>query len=118
MLGGPVAERSEARNSRRGFVNGFARSLYISKLKPSVTEQSVIAYLKENVPGINDDLFALRLLVKKDQELDKLSFVSFRLNCNEDLFGKLSDPSFWPAHVMIGEFVEKSKPSVMIVVIF
>lgn len=77
VLGSPVVERSEARNSRGGFVKSFTKSLYISKLKPSVTGQSVIAYLKENVPDIADDLFTLRLLVKKDQKLDELNLFPF-----------------------------------------
>lgn len=109
-LGGPDAVGAAARNSRRNFVNNFKRSLYVTKLKPSVTEQSIAAYLKANVSGITDDSFTLRLLVKKGQNLDELNFISFRLDCDEGLFSRLSDPSFWPQHVMIGEFVEKSKP--------
>lgn len=108
-LGSPVIEQSGTRNPHRGFVDNFSKSLYVSKLKPSVTVESIATYLKESVPGITDDMFALRRLVKKDQNLDVLNFISFRLNCNDDLFNRLSDPSFWPAHVMIGEFIEKSK---------
>lgn len=65
-----------------------------------------VAYLRENVPDITDDI-SLRLLVKKNQDLQELTF---RLNCDDGLLNRLSDPSYWPAHVMISEFVEKNNP--------
>lgn len=109
-LGSPVTMQPRARMPGRNVVDSFKKSLYVSKLKPSVTRESIAAYVKENVPGIADNMFDLRLLVKKDQNLEELNFISFRLNCDDNLFSKLIDPGFWPSHVMIGEFVERSKP--------
>lgn len=100
-LGSPVRARPNK--------SAFTKSVYVSKLKPDVTEEAIVSYLKSNIPDIKDDMFALRLLVKKDQKVDQLNFISFRLSCTDSLFNQLIDPSFWPSHVMIGEFVEKRK---------
>lgn len=99
QLGGPVAFPKPR----------HAKSVYISRLKPDVSVESISDYVKLNVPEVNDDMFSLRLLVKKDKKLDELSFVSFRLSCSEELFHKLIDPAFWPSHVLIGEFIERRK---------
>lgn len=52
----------------------------------------------------------LRLLVKKDQNLEDLTFISYRLLCTEIIYQQLMESSFWPSHVFIGEFVDKPRP--------
>lgn len=76
----------------------------------TVTIDDVIKHVKEKIPLENWKHFSIRLLVKKDQQLDQLSFVSFRISCTDKVFCKLMTPDMWPDHVMIGEFVEKPKP--------
>lgn len=52
--------------------------------------------------------------VKKGQNLEQLTFVSYRLSCTEELYSKFMESSFWPKHVMIGEFIvrERVQPNV------
>lgn len=102
-LGSPI------KNSRVSREKTFSKAIYVSRLKPDVTEQSIASYLKNSVSGLDESKFDLRLLLKKDQDVQRLNFISFRLSCNNDLFDKFIDPSFWPSHVLIGEFVEKRK---------
>lgn len=49
------------------------------------------------------------MLVKKDQAIDQLSFISFRLRCTAEYYATFKDSSFWTRHVMIGEFMEQKK---------
>lgn len=49
------------------------------------------------------------MLVKKDQKVEDLTFISYRLLCNDLYYEKFIDSAFWPSHVMIGEFIEKPR---------
>lgn len=51
------------------------------------------------------------MLVKKDQKLEDLTFISYRILCTENLYERLINSSFWPSHVFIGDFVERPRPS-------
>lgn len=87
----------------------FAKFIYVSRLKPNVSEQMILPYVKSKIPDLNENDFSLMMLVKKDQKLDELTFISYRFGCTNELFDKLIDPSFWPPHMMIGEFIERSR---------
>lgn len=75
--------------------------------KSDKTVINISDYINEKIPHIAADDFAVRLLVKKDQQLDKLTFVSFRILCTDILYNKLKDPDFWPLGIRIGDFIEK-----------
>lgn len=85
----------------------LSKSIYVSRIDSSVKVEDIAGHIKERIPEIKDDEFSLRLLVKKDQQMDKLTFVSFRLLCTESRYEVLISPSLWPAHVMIGDFLQK-----------
>lgn len=85
------------------------KSIYVSRVSPEVSTEQIADHIKTYVPNIDEKTFKVNKLVKKEQSLEKLSFVSFRVACAESHYRQLSDPSFWPAHVMIGEFVERPR---------
>lgn len=85
------------------------KAIYISRLQTSVTTEKIAHYIKTKTPDLKENDILLRMLVKKDQSLDDLTFISFRLSCTEELYVKLIDPSFWPEHVKIGEFIERER---------
>lgn len=66
-------------------------------------------FIKRKIPTLNENEVKIHLLVKKNQSIEKLTFVSFRVACYDQLYGKLIEPSFWPRNVMIGEFVERPR---------
>lgn len=107
-LGSPVKIIPRT-TQKSDFMRKLTKFIYLSRLKTNVTDQLISTYIKSNITGVSDDDFALRMLVKKDQDLTELSFISYRLNCTNELFDKLMEPSFWPSHVMIGEFIERKK---------
>ncbi|RYE21729.1 MAG: hypothetical protein EOP42_25465 [Sphingobacteriaceae bacterium] len=86
------------------------KSMYVSRMENTVTADEVTNYIKQNVTVTNDKDLNVRLLVKKDQPIEKLSFVSFRVSCTPELHEKLFDSSFWPRHVKIGEFYDNPRP--------
>lgn len=90
------------------------KSIYVSRLQPTVTTDQIVGYLKEKIPDICEKDVSLRLLVKKEQreQLDMLSFISYRLLCTDEIHEKLMDASFWPAHVRIGEFFERPRQKI------
>lgn len=109
-LGGTVVsskpKRARASPSPYERLNKF---IYVSRLQTDVTAEKVTEYIRSKMPEMNDADISLRLLVKKDTNLSELTFVSFRLACTEAHYEQLMDPSFWPAHVMIGEFLENDR---------
>lgn len=88
------------------------RSIYISRLQPSVTAEKITDYIKTKMPSLSENDISLRMLVKKDQRVDDLTFISYRLSCTEEHYAQFMDTSFWPAHVLIGEFIEKPRKPV------
>lgn len=86
------------------------KSIYVSRIENTVTADDLVEYIKQNIPDVNENNFNVRMLVKKDQQIDKLSFVSFRVSCTPDLYAKIFVSSFWPNHVQIGEFFDNPRP--------
>ena len=100
-LGCPVQVRTKR--------STITRSIYVSRLQPHVTQENILTFMKSKIPDLNSDDVYLRLLVKKDQNVEELNFVSYRLGCTTSLYTQLMDPSFWPSHIMIGDFVERQR---------
>lgn len=96
----------------------FDKSIYLSRLQPSVSSEKVIQYMKTKLPELNENDISLRLLVKKDRPLNDLTFISYRLLCTEQNYALFMDSSFWPEHVMIGEFIEKKRDSAIRTAVF
>lgn len=89
----------------------MTKSIYVSRLKNDVTVDKITAYIESKISNVKLEDFALNMLVKKDQAIDQFSFISFRLRCTPEYYVTFKDSSFWPKHVMIGEFYEqKRKP--------
>lgn len=84
----------------------MAKSIYVSRLKNDVTVDKITSYICGKISDAKLEDFALNMLVKKDQAIDQLSFISFRLRCTPEYFTVFNESSFWPKHVMIGEFIE------------
>lgn len=103
-LGSPVKVKQFARAR-----SNLTKSLYVSRLQTTVTIDRLLSYIKGKIPEVKENDMALRMLVKKDQPLDELTFVSYRLMCTDGLYEKFADAAFWPAHVKIGEFIDKPR---------
>lgn len=105
-LGSPV---SFARSRKISPYAHMTKSIYVSRLKNDVSIDKITAYIGGKIPDVKLEDFALNMLVKKDQSIDQFSYISFRLRCTPEYYAIFKDSSFWPKHVMIGEFIEQKK---------
>lgn len=85
------------------------KSIYVSRMSTEVSCEKIVNYIKKQVPDVDEKNFKVHMLVKKDQSLEKLTYISFRVACVDSFYDKLCDPSFWPSHVLVGEFVERPR---------
>lgn len=116
-LGAPVVFTERRRRQNSSSVSSvpakpkLTKSVYISRLQPSVTVDGLKLYLHTQIKDLDESQMSIRMLVKKDQELSELSFISFSISCTENLFSQLNSPSFWPSHIKMREFInEPRKP--------
>lgn len=105
-LGNPVQVKSSKPKSP---IEHLTKSIYVSRLQTTVTAEQIRHYVKSKIPEMDEKDIALRMLVKKDQPLDDLTFISYRLLCTEEHYNKFMDSSFWPSHILIGEFIDKPR---------
>lgn len=87
------------------------KSIYVTKLPTDITIEALTEYIKKRVENVNENDFSLRMLVKKGADLSEKTFLSCRLACTEVLYEKFMDSAFWPSHVMIGEFIDRPRPT-------
>lgn len=113
-LGTPVVMKRRGDNYSSTQRSNLTKSIYVSRLQTNVSPEAISGYIKQQLPDINENDFMLRMLVKKDQQLDQLSFISFRLQCTDSVYESLMTPSFWPQHVLIGEFYERPRKSLKV----
>lgn len=92
----------------------FAKSIYVSRLQLNVDVEHMKNYVKNNISGIADNELSDRLLIRKEQDVSLLTYVSFRLACAEKYIDIINDSKLWPSHVMIGEFVKQRRPLVVL----
>ncbi|XP_058817072.1 uncharacterized protein LOC131695119 [Topomyia yanbarensis] len=76
--------------------------VYLSRLDPSHTVEEIVAMTQECL-GTSDAPKAV-LLVKKDTDLTKLNFVSFRVELPSELKDTALKASTWPTGVLVREF--------------
>lgn len=87
----------------------FAKCVYISRLQNHITVEGLTQYLHTQIADLDESQMSIRMLVKKDQDVSDLSFISFCIACTESLYTKLGSPSFWPSHIKMREFVYEPK---------
>lgn len=85
------------------------KSIWVSGLDPSVSNETMIDFIMNNTQVKTKDEFKCHKLVKKDCDISKLSYISFKIDVKQDLFDYLVDPNIWPKHVSVREFI-KAQP--------
>lgn len=84
----------------------FEKSIWISDLDPSVSIETLTDFITANTNMKNQNDFKCKLLVKKETDISKLRFISFKIDVKADDFEYLVDPSNWPKHVSVREFIK------------
>lgn len=88
--------------------NKFDRALYVSRLANTISPDKMNEYVT-TYAKLNIDDFKCSLLVKKDADISKLAYVSYKIDVNEENFDCLANEDLWPEGVFIRPFVPTSR---------
>ena len=78
--------------------------LYISRIRPDVTKESVLEMVKANLNLTEDpDIFKL---VPKGRDESTLTFISFKIGLDPAFKATALDRSTWPEGIMFREFLD------------
>lgn len=84
----------------------FEKAIWVSRMDPNMTSDEMADWVTKNTPVNDRSKLNVHKLVKKDQDLSTLKFVSFKIEMNKNEFDILYDPDSWPVGVMMREFVQ------------
>lgn len=96
------ANANKARNTRAN----FDKSIWVSGLAPATTNEEMMDFVLKASGSEDKNQFNCRKLVKKDADIDQLSYISFKIDANEQLFEQLMNPDIWPNYVRIRQFIQ------------
>lgn len=105
-IGRPIEVRQMAPRN----VNPFSKAIWISKFHPETTPEIIENYITEHTAVKDKSKFKCIKLVKKDQDVAKMSFVSFKIDVVPEIFDILIDPENWPQNKQIREFIKMTPP--------
>lgn len=89
--------------------NGFAKSLRVAGLDPSVTVDELCDYIMNNTSLTDKSRFDCTMLVKKGQDLSTFTYISAKVDVSSDDFDRLMNMDLWPNYVTVREFVRMDK---------
>lgn len=101
-LGRPIEPMKNVQSNRPI----FTKAIFLTRLDPMLTTEKVLSYIVSKGVDVSKTSIDCRKLVKLNQDLSELSFCSFKLSTNEELYSTLINPSFWPSSVGIRDFVQ------------
>lgn len=84
----------------------FDKEIWVSGLHPSLTANDMCDFIVNNTDVSSKDDFKCTISVKKDCDVSKLSYVSFKLDVKDSQFDHLMEPSTWPKTVRVREFIK------------
>lgn len=102
-----VSSKEKKMSSSPSITAKYEKSMYASRFETSISPSEIESYIKSQISEVNENDFTVRMLVKKDQNMEILTFVSFRITCTNELYTKIMHPDFWPSGILIGEFFER-----------
>lgn len=102
-LGRPIEKNGPTESLQKR--SSFSKAIFITRLDPKLSTEKVLNFIKSKGVDVNEANMECRKLVKLNQNLDELTFCSFKLSTNDELYAMLIEPSFWPPSVGIRDFV-------------
>lgn len=83
------------------------KSLVISRLATTTTEQIIEKYINDNLDSAVD--IRCSKLLPSGRNLEDLNYISFRISAPDNVFNKMYNSDFWPRGVQLREYVYKSR---------
>lgn len=106
QIGKPV----EARKIPPKKVNPLTKSVWVSGFHPDTTTDEIANYITENTAVTDKTKFYISKLVKKDHDITKMTFISFKIDVSPEDFDVLCKRENWPERNKVREFVKLSPP--------
>lgn len=82
----------------------FEKALYVSGLGPATSNDEIANYILEFTSVKDATKFKVHKMVKKDAEISKLKFVSFKVEMNAEELEVLDNVDLWPQGLRVREF--------------
>lgn len=97
--------------SSTSFVStNIKNEFHVSRFAPNTTAEMLIDFLRhKNVP--NTDKIKVHRLVPKNKDVAALSYVSFKLDTDDQIAEMINQPHFWPSPCQIKHFIHKKPPN-------
>lgn len=105
-IGPPPTAKPSAATKPKHDKPKFEKSVWISKLDPSISNEMMSEFILTHTDLTDKSQFNVQKLVKKDADIAELSYVSFKIDVNEQHFDALMNPGTWPKYVAIREFIQ------------
>lgn len=86
------------------FTSTNYRCIYLTSFKPSTNESDIIQYVVTKKREATEIMECKKLLPAKCN-MNKISFISFKLTVHKEFFDVYMDPTLWPNGVKAEEFV-------------
>lgn len=90
------------------------RELYVSRFKTHITATHIEQYLTNKGISIDQNL-RITPLINPKRDLSMLSFISFKIDTNEDTARIITNDDFWPSGCFIKDFRHKQSNSPTII---
>lgn len=94
--------------------NPLTKAIWVSKFHPETKPEEVEKYIIENTEVKDATKFKCTMLIKKDADISKMSFVSYKIDASPEVYDTLIDPENWPSDKHVREFVKLSPPKLAI----
>lgn len=84
---------------------GKMKTFVISGLHPMMTSDIIINYIVEI---LMKNVVTARVMSPSEKASTDLKFSSYSISCRDDVFERISAPSFWPSGVYINSDLDRS----------
>lgn len=95
-------------------LNPLTKAIHVSGFHPDTKTDELAEYIIAHSNVTEKTNFNCFKLIKKDQDISKMSFISFKINVTPDDFEKFINVDIWPEQINIREFVTMTPPKPML----
>lgn len=86
--------------------DSYENHYHLSPIDVNVTPDNITDYIAENVQA-NKDHIRIHRLMRRGQDISTLSYVTFKIETNRDIGHLITQPNFWPRHIIIKPWIKK-----------
>lgn len=88
--------------------------IYVSKFKNNTTTNKIIKHVIDKSEVKNPDLFSVELLVKPKENIQKLSYVSFKIStCSEKVYEAFLNENVWSLNFTATPFLDQKQQTMI-----